>query len=422
MKNILPEDKKMNVSRYIYMEISEKMQEFVSSHSADDVNTLRLRYAGKKAEALDFSLDLALVQIEARRKARKKLPSYIGNDLFIFPTLLSEEQASNEAVARYHASLMPPAATILDLTAGLGIDDFEFAKAGLDVIACEIDPLKCDAFQHNAEVLGLCDRMTVENCDSIDYLKSQAKKVDVVFADPARRNEAGGRVHALSDCSPDILAAMPFILAVSVRMMVKASPLLDVSLIRNTVEYLKRIHIVCFRGECKEVLIEICPDSAYEGITVVDLDRDKVISSFTCDACEKSEIAPVRYFSGSDPSERKYLYEPNPGMMKVADWGALCKAFPDLQKCEANTHIFLSDTFYSGFPGRVLEIASIPDRKQLKGLKGKKYNVVARNYPLSAPEITRKYGIISGGRDYLYGFRCGGIPSLVLAKHLKQDQ
>ncbi|MDE6342312.1 MAG: class I SAM-dependent methyltransferase [Muribaculaceae bacterium] len=404
------------------MEISEKMQEFVCSHAADDVNTLRLRYVGRKAEALDFSLDLALVQIEARRKARKKLPSYIENERFIFPTLLSEEQASNEAVARYHASLMPQAATILDLTAGLGIDDFEFAKAGLFVTACEIDPLKCDAIQHNAEALGLSDRITVENCDSIDYLKSQVKKVDVIFADPARRNESGGRVHALSDCSPDILAAMPFIRTVSARMMVKASPLLDVSLIRNTVENLKKIHIVCFRGECKEVLMDISADNAYEGITVVDLDRDKVISSFSCDTDVTTDKVSVRYFSGSSPSERKYLYEPNPGMMKVADWGALCKAFPDLQKCNANTHIFLSDTFYSGFPGRMLEIASIPDKKELKALKGKKFNVVARNYPLSAPEIARKYGIISGGNDYLYGFRCNGIPSLVIARYLKQDQ
>lgn len=386
------------------MEISEKMLEFLRSHADDDVNGLRLKYAGRKATDLDFNLDLAFVQIEARKKARKKLPSFIANERFMFPTVLSEEQASNEAVARYHASLMAPESTILDLTAGLGIDDFEFAKAGLTVTACEIDTLKCEALQHNAAVLGLTDRITVENCDSIEYLQHHVGKVDVVFADPARRDDTGGRVHALGDCRPDILTAMPDIMNVSNRLIVKASPLLDISLVRNTVENLSKIHIVCFRGECKEVLMDISSGSTFQGIKVVDLDRERVISSFDFDTHIYSEEGTVRYFSGSSPAERKYLYEPNPGIMKVAEWAALSKAYPDLEKCDQNTHIFLSDTFYAGFPGRILEIASLPTKRDLKGLKGTKINVVARNYPLSAPEISRKYGIVSGGRDYLYGF------------------
>lgn len=404
------------------MDISERMQEFIRSHADDDVNALRLRYAGKKTAALDFDLNLALIQIEARRKARKKLPSFIGNERFIFPTLLSEEQASNEAVARYHASLVASRSPILDLTAGLGIDDFEFAKSGLYVTSCEIDPLKCEALRHNADILGLRERIKVENCDSIEYLQGCSGKFDVIFADPARRSSTGNRVHALADCRPDIMAHMNMIHDKAPRLIVKASPLLDISLIRNTVDNLVKIHLVCFRGECKEVLMEISPDKIYEGITVVDIDWETVISRFDFVPVGDPECLGIRYFTGKDPSHLKYIYEPNAGIMKAAEWQSLCRVFPELEKCAPNTHIFLSDTLYPDFPGRVLEILSKPDKKDLKGFKGARFNVVARNHPLTAPEICRKYGIISGGSDYLYAFRCGDTPCMIIARPLTRDQ
>ena len=407
---------------YMYMDISQKMMDFIRIHAYDDVNTLRLKYSGKNADILDFNLDLALIQIEARKKARKKIPSYIENGQFLFPSLIAEEQASNEAVARFHASLIAASSSILDLTAGLGIDDLEFCKAGMSVTACEIDTLKSEVLRHNANVLDLTDRLRVINCNSIDYIQIYSGKTDVIFADPARRDASGGKVHALADCQPDILAIMPRIMKISSRLIVKASPLLDISLICKTVENLKRIYVVSFRGECKEVLMDINPCHDFEGITVVDLDWDNEISRFDFPPKEMQDTSQIRYFSGKFPTEHKYLYEPNAGIMKVADWKSLGESFPDLRKCDANTHIFISDTHYENFPGRILKMNAIPGKRELKSLKGSRYNIVARNYPLSAPQIAKKYGIISGGNDYLYAFRCNGNPVIVFAHPLRQDR
>lgn len=404
------------------MEISEKMLEFVRDHANDDMHALRLKYSGNKAELLGFNLEFALIQIEARRKARKKLPTYVGNEQFLFPSLISEEQASNEAVARFHASLVSPKSAVLDLTAGLGIDDFEFAKAGMTVTSCEIDTQKCDTLRHNANILGIENNLKVVNCDSIDFLKNLTQKYDMVFADPARRDVAGGRVHALADCQPDIHAAMPEILNKTGRLIVKASPLLDITLIRKTIENLRKIYVVCFRGECKELLIDISPEHRFGGTTVIDLDWEKEISRFEFSATQDSENASISYFSGKHPSELKYLYEPNPGIMKVADWTSLWRAYPALRKCDPNTHIFVSDALYADFPGRVHEIISNPTKKELKALNGAKINIVARNYPLSAPEISKKYNIVSGGTDYLYAFRCKDVAEMVLATPVMQDQ
>lgn len=406
----------------MYMEISKKMMDFILLHANDDVNTLRLKYSGKNAGILDFNLDLALIQIEARKKARKKIPSYIEKGKFLFPSLIAEEQASNEAVARFHASLVPSSSSILDLTAGLGIDDFEFAKAGMSVTTCEIDTLKSEVLQHNANVLDLADKITVKNCNSIDYIQTYSGKTDVIFADPARRDASGGKVHALADCQPDILTIMPGIMKISPRLIVKASPLLDISLICKTVENLKRIYVVSFRGECKEVLMDINPGHDFEGITVVDLDWNAEISRFNFHPHENQDESQITYFSGKQPAEYQYLYEPNAGIMKVADWKSLGKTFKNLRKCDPNTHLFLSDTLYDDFPGRIHKIYGMPGKRELKALKGSRYNIVARNYPLSAPEVAKKYGIVSGGTDYLYAFRCGGNPVIVISQPIMRDQ
>ncbi len=401
------------------MEVSEKMIDFVNKHALDDVNALRLKYAGDKAAAFDFDLDFALIQIEARRKANKKLPGFLEHPDFVFPTLLSAEQASNETVAKFHAVLIDGCSSILDLTSGLGIDDMSMAKNGASVTACEIDQIKCEALRHNAQVMGLSDRITVVNGDSIKFIKTQKKSFDLVYADPARRNSSGNKVHALSDCQPDILSSMDDILSASPRLLVKSSPLLDLSLIRNTVNDLSHIYIVCFKGECKEVLIDIKKDSSFEGVTVVDLDREGEISRFIT-SFKDSEKLPKEAFSHlKKAADFKYLYEPNAGVMKTGAWKTLVENFPKLVKADVNTNIFLSDTLYADFPGRVMAILSETNKKALKVLKGAKINIVSRNHPLSAPQIAKKYSLISGAEQFLYAFRHDNTPTMIIAEPIK---
>lgn len=394
------------------MEISEKTLKFIKDHAADDVNALRLKFLGKVLDT-DFPVKFAILQIEARRKARKKIPSFLENPNFAFPDCLAAEQATNEAVAKFHASLIPAGNTLLDLTAGLGIDDFTFASKGVKLISCEINSDRFHALEHNARVLGLDNCIIVKNVDSMDYVESCNRKFDMVFADPARRGAAGRRVHALSDCQPDILTGMESIMNVTDRLLVKSSPLLDLTFIRETVEGLTHIYIVCFKGECKEILIEIAKERSYTGTTVVDLDMNGEISRFECHRSPTVSESNIRFTDRKVPSEYKYLYEPNSGVMKTGAWDELSRQFPALRKTDSNTHLFCSDTLYQEFPGRVINITSEADKKTLKELKGTKLNVVTRNYPLLASEVAKKYSLIPGGDGYLYAFRYKGKPVCV---------
>lgn len=398
------------------MEVSEKMMAFVAENANADVNALRLKYVGKKDAEFDFDLNFAFLQIEARKKVGKKLPDFISHASFIFPSLLSAEQATNEAVAKFHASLVQSSVSLLDLTAGLGIDDMSFALNGVHVTACDIDTNKCKALSHNSKIIGVEKRLKIVNTDSIDFIKQLSDNYDVVFADPARRDFSGKKIHALSDCQPDILASMQRILSIAPRFLVKSSPLLDLTHICKTVNELNHIYVVCFKGECKEVLLDIKKGSNFEGVTVIDLDHDGEISRFITEFNFLNNDLSVTSCDRCKPTDYRYLYEPNAGVMKTGAWASLCSKFPGLFKADSNTHIFFSDVLYSDFPGRVMQIISEPDKKALKALKGNKINVISRNHPLSAPQITKKYSLTSGGNRFLYAFRYQGIPTFLIAE------
>lgn len=403
------------------MEVTKMMIEFVQAHEKDDVNALRLKYSGEKSKDFDFNIDFALLQIEARKKSRHKIPEFLSHPDFVFPTLLSSEQASNETVAKFHANLIKRDTSLLDLTAGLGIDAMTFAKQGINVTACEIDTIKCENLRHNAMVMRVADKLVVINKDSIEYIKQSDKNFDVVYADPARRNTSGSKVHALSDCQPDILASIDDILAISPRILIKSSPLLDLTLIRNTVKELQHIYVVCFKGECKEVLIDIRKDSSFDGVIVVDLDWEGELSRFYTPFNDSSSLSKSPLCDHKLASDYRYIYEPNAGVMKTGAWASLVAKFPALSKADVNTNIFLSDAFYSGFPGRVMEIIAEPDKRALKSLKGEKINIVSRNHPLSVDQISKKFSLTAGSNNFLYAFRYLNNPTIIITNPIKQN-
>ena len=404
---------------YIDMEFSKELFDFIRRHESDDVCSLRLKYS-RTIPDREF-LDFALMQIESRRKVRKKLPGFVANPLFLFPSSVAAEQASNEAVAHFHASLIDSGSSLLDMTAGLGIDAMSFAAAGAKVTACEFETIKCEVLKHNAELLGLSKNLNVQCCNSISYICSSNKNFDIIFADPARRAADGHRVHALAQCEPDIEANMTAIFNHTSRLLVKTSPLLDISLIVDSVENLHHIYIVCFRGECKEVLLDIRTNNSFTGATVVDIDWNHTISTFHSDL-KRRDSEGIQYLENRKAEDFKFLYEPNAGVMKTGDWHTIQSEFSGLRKADTNTHIFLSDEYYPGFPGRILQITSAPDKKGLKSIKGAKINVVSRNHPLSAPLISKKYGLTPGADDFLYALRCNGTPTILLAKIISKEE
>ncbi len=381
--------------------INEDFLRFIEENKNEESGKILFKYHGKP---LPFSIKFAVLQLECRKKYRNKLTFFLNESQFIFPDDLAPEQASDQRVARYHAEVIGVGNKVLDMTAGLGIDAMSIAMHGNKVTAVELNPDKETILSHNANILGLnCFKSVCD--DSIRFITQTSDKFDVVFIDPARRKDDNSRAYSFADCIPNVLKITDEIFRISPKLMIKASPLLDIHNILKEIRSTERIHIVCVKGECKEVLIEAGKDTDFQEVKIVDFKSDdsKRIVTFSKD--ELIDTKP-RIISEDMLKAGQYLYEPVSGLMKITAYGALCKKF-GLYKLSNNTSLYISDTFNPSFPGRVTKIEAIADKKLLTSIKGDKFNVVSRNYPLSADALRNKYRLKEGMDKFMYAFRSG---------------
>ena len=383
--------------------VNEELFEFLEKYRDGDTSALLFSLHGKD---LPFSLPFAITQLEARRKTQTKIPSFLSFDRFLFPDALAAEQATDERVARFHASLAGSGRRILDLTAGLGIDSMTLALNGNDLTVCEIIPVKAQILEHNAKVLNL-PSFKVYNEDCNAFLDRNTQTYDIVYVDPARRDSANHRTYSLKDCVPDVLTLLPKILKTAPMVMVKVSPVLDVSKLINDVPSLEKIYAVCVKGECKELLLQIKRDSEFRGYRIVDHDDNGVISDIDFNDSELNDSIDTQRDIAEKDLAGKYLYEPNAGVMKLPKKSVLCNKFNGLTQVSRKTPLFVSDHYYSDFPGRVLKIEKTVSKSEFSQLKGSKYNIVSRNYPLGADELRKKLKVKEGKDDFIYAFRIG---------------
>ena len=395
------------------MKPNDLLFSFVRHHLKEDISSIILKM---KDQILDFDLDSAVTQIECRKKTRDKLSDFIKNEKFLFPDMISSEQASDQRVAGYHSRIIGCGNNVLDMTAGLGIDAMTIALAGNKVVAVDIDENKAKVLEYNAAVIGLDqNRLNVVNADSVNYLSELDRMPDVVFIDPARRDSENRKVYSLTDCMPNVKVFYKDYVKRGVRMLIKASPLLDLTATSRELSYVKRIYIICVKGECKEVLIDLYMDQSDSSLDsdsfvlpvyeIVDLDSDGKETCFSISAEDRESDSDIIFASESDLRPDRFLYEPNAGLMKVNCSRVLLSRFKGLKKASPNTNLYLSDIYYKDFPGRILRIVGKVSKKEFKNYKGKKFNVSVRNYPQKAEKLRNDLKVLEGSDDFIYGLR-----------------
>lgn len=382
---------------------------FIKEYENVDVAELMLQFGGKdqknQNQASGFNVRDAVQQIECRRKTRYKLNSFLRHPKFYFPTALAAEQASDERVAAYHASLIGKGKKVVDMTAGLGIDAMTIAVAGNETTAIELEQPKCKALEHNSKILGIAG-FNVVNADSTEFMKERYGDFDCIFIDPARRDKSQHRTYFFKDCLPDVTRFYSNVMEAGKVMYIKASPILDLNAIIQELDSVGRIHVVSVDHECKEILVELRPDSTFKEICVVDISRDGKIESLTVDSGYLGKN-DAKYAAENDLKAGNYLYEPSAGIMKLRSASCLTDKFPGLKQACVNTWVFLSNTYYPDFPGRKLRITDIPTKKTIKVLRGERRCVVTRNYPIGSSQLMSKLELKEGESQFIYGIRFG---------------
>jgi hypothetical protein len=391
-------------------------RDFIESHLKDDVRQLALH---KFPDDVDKTL--VLNQIEARQLLSKKVPSWASNPDLLFPKHLSIEQCSSELTAKYKASIINGGDVFVDLTGGLGIDSFFLSEKFKTAYYVENQKELCDLAEHNFAVLGR--KITVVNEDSESFL-SKNQDFDLIFIDPARRDVYNRKMVSLHDCSPDVVKLVETFPETSSRkpsFLIKASPMLDISLITNELRNISEIHIVSVRNECKEILIKIEP--GFDGeikYFCVDLQpvgtrhalslQDETNFQFV----ESEEKSAIPTFSSNI---KKYLYEPNSSLMKSGAFKLISQRFA-IDKLHVNSHLYTSDNLISDFPGRVFEVVGFaPFNKKVKKVLLSditEASVAIRNFPLSANELRKSLNLKESDKNFLFGTTLIGEKKVVI--------
>ena len=381
--------------------LNKKELLFIENHFSEDTDKLLLKYHSQMVDDIDYLY--CINQIKLRRKFAEKFPSFVLRRDFLFPLSLNLEQSSSEHTAAYKSMLLNDGESLLDLTAGFGVDDIYFSKKAKRIVCVEQNKMLVDLLSYNFECLQAKNYLCV-NADAEEYLLS-AENFDVIYLDPARRDENKNKVFEIEASQPNVLKLIDVLRSKAKRIILKLSPMVDLKQIEKSFENISDIHIVSFKNECKEILVEIVNHEVEEinyhcvDIKSINFENDKLFLCFNeiiqrnNFLIQRNNFLKQRLF--------KYLYEPNVSILKLGRFDTLIEKY-DFEKLHRNSHLFTSENLIENFEGRSFEVIEQRNAspKALKDIK--KANITVRNFPQTVSEIRNKTKIKEGGELYLF--------------------
>ena len=369
--------------------LNTEIQDFITENLKADI--AKLLFKGSPFKNIN-SKEL-VEQIESKIKCKSKLPKWFSSENIYYPNKLNIEQTSSEITAAYKTKLIS-GNTIIDLTGGFGVDCMAFSTVFKEVIHCEINSELSAIVTHNFKVLK-ANTITCLAIDGLQHLKAQQQQFDWIYIDPSRRNDSKGKVFLLDDCLPNVPENLDFLFTYSKNILIKASPILDITSAITELKFVKDVHVIAVQNEVKELLFVI--EKSYKGsitIKTVNLkkhEEEHFIAKF------KSTVK----ITFSEPLT--YLYEPNAAILKAGLFNEVSLQL-NMYKLNINSHLYTSNLLID-FPGRSFKILQqIPyNIKELKKtLQSKKANITTRNFPETVAQIRNKTKLKDGGDTYLF--------------------
>ena len=327
---------------------------------------------------------------EARRKLEKKLPSWAGAGVTV-PASINLEQCSSEATALYKASLIDAGARVADLTGGLGADSWAFSRRASSVWYNERDAVLMEAVRANFASLGISNVVfnsydISPECDAwVDSIKAFGP--DLIYLDPARRSASGHKVFLLEECSPDVTALLPQLLDIAPQVMIKVSPMADLTMLRRRLSgSVSELHVVGVAGECKELLC-LCRRGDGDCRTVLYEDGHLLESA-----------AP-------SPDGGEMLFVPSAALTKSG-------LGPGMRLMEFDATLAHFGRFW-----QVIE--NLPFASSVLKSLGQRYpqaEVTARGVPISSDELRKKLKVKPGGDIHIFACTLSGERRLLVCR------
>ena len=409
------------------MNWTPELRDFIQQHLNDD--TAMLLLAARKYPGID--VPFAVEQIEARKRLKNKLPEWYENAELVMGGRVPAEQCSSEVTARYKRSIIE-GESLCDMTGGMGVDFWYMSQGMKQAIYTERNETLCEIAKHNFAHLaantphGLPSggesegEMPKGQRGSVEVRCGDGRNlpipsVDIIYLDPARRATDGSRVYAMEDCEPNIVEWQDELLRHAQTVLVKLSPMVDITDILRKLKGVTDVHVVAVKNECKEILVQAhaLGESLHAGgvkVHCVDFLASSVIR-YTANFPDEMEPSVAEKGVG------RYLYEPDVTLMKAQAFGSLCHRFP-MRQLDFGTHLLTSNELIPDFPGRIFLIdEQIPfSSKTLKRLRSHipQANITTRNFILTADQLRQRTHIKDGVNTYLFGAKVKGKGDVLL--------
>ena len=378
----------------------------------------------------------------------------------------------HEATGGHGVAAVPPAPacqdkmnTVLDLTGGMGVDSWAFSQVAERVVYFERNEELVEAARRNFARLG-ADNIELR-CETVTP-ETELPEADLIYADPARRDAAGRKVFLLEDCTPDILTLLPMLLRKAPAVLLKLSPMADLTMLAERLgPALQEIHVVELDGEVKELLCLLRRDAppAEPDIVITLLTSAATASGNRSHPRLRKREGPDDEVVGRGPAQQdvsggssplretisfrlleeraaevQYAAEVRPGDVLLEPCAALLKAgafrLPsarwNLLKLAPSTHLYLlpgtekpssapgesifyvpgTETPHSAPGNHFFKARTVKEVLPLGAAAFKELrkrcphaDVTARNLPLGSAELQKKLGIPPGGDVHIFGCR-----------------
>lgn len=369
--------------------LQQDIQQYINDNLKTDIHKLILK--GIPFEGV--TVQEVANQLICKQKSEKKLPSWFHGEKIYYPPKVNIEQTSSEIAARYKISLVS-GKTLLDLTGGFGVDSFYFSNSFNKVIHCEINKNLSKIASYNFNQLNKTNIVSI-NENGIGYLKKSKVTFDVIYVDPSRRSDSKGKVFLLKDCEPNIPKYIDLLLNKTTTILIKNSPILDITSASKELKFVKEIHIVAIRNDVKELLYLL--EKEYNGEIKINT------INFSKKNTQKFNFLLNKKTISNYQEPLDYLYEPNAAILKSGGFHEITAQL-DVYKIHQHSHLYTSKKHIK-FPGRTFKILTVlpyDKKKILKALPNKKANVTTRNFNKTVAQIRKELKIKDGGNDYLF--------------------
>lgn len=367
------------------------LNQFLTQNKHLDAEVYLLRHKGNTNQLIWLLAE----QLKTYPKAVHKLPDFVKHHCWF--TSKSYEQASSESSALFKIKRFT-GNKMLDLSGGLGVDDWAFSKTFNEVISLDPDEFLNQLVRHNYKLLGTQNIQRIDTTAE-DYLsKTNDLSFDLVYLDADRRPDAK-RSWLLHLVQPNYLELAPVLTKMTKQILLKVSPMVDITYLKETIQGIKEIWVLGDTKEVKEVLVLIEPNYTGSVQTEAIIMQDQGDLSFV----GNEEKIPQT----SNQVTGEYFFEPHPCIIKAGQSKAYANSL-GLNQIAAESAFYLGNINPESFMGRAFkviyafEFTKSATKDYLKQTQLTQANITRRNFILSVDEIKRLFKIKDGGDNYLF--------------------